>query len=134
MKIHYLVILIFCLSGCAHQDEWTTGDTVLESIYIATALADGYAATKIHEHPNIIESGKIAGTFLGQNPDPGDVWLYIGGNIVLHYVVARALPRGLRSMWQGVGIWRHGMAVNDANQLGLFGEPCTRHQDIAPCP
>lgn len=128
------ILSLMMLTGCAHNDPWTTGDTVWQGIYVATAIADGYAATKIHEHPNIIEDGPIASAFLGQNPDPSDVWLYIGTSVLVHYAIARSLPEGWRTLWQVGGIWRHGNAVNDAHQMGLFGEPCTRHQDIAPCP
>ncbi len=128
------LLMSLVLTGCAHSDPWTTGDTVWQGIYMATAIADGVATSRIHEHPNIIENGEIAGAFLGQNPDPEDVWLYIGTSMVAHYFIARALPEGWRTFWQVGGIWRHGMAVNEANQLGLFGEPCTRHQEEHPCP
>ena len=134
MRRTTIIFALLLCGGCAHNDPWTTGDTVWQGIYMATAIADGVATSRIHEHPNIIEAGEVASVFLGQNPDPTDVWIYIGTSMVVHYMVARALPKGYRTMWQVVGVWRHGNAVNNAHQMGLFGEPCTRHQDIAPCP
>ena len=64
---------------------------------MATAIADGVATSRIHEHPNIIEDGPVARAFLGQNPDPEDVWLYIGTSMVAHYFIARSLPEGWRN-------------------------------------
>lgn len=130
MRILFVVLL---LGGCASQDPWTTGDTVWQGIYIATLLADGYMTTKVQDHPNIIENGPIASAFLGHNPSTSDVVWYITSAGVFHYIVARALPRGWRTFWQVGGIWRHGQGVNHGHQLGVFGEPCTRHQEEHPC-
>jgi hypothetical protein len=63
-QVRVLILLPF-LAGCAHQDEWTTGDTVWQGIYTAVLLADCYAANEIQHHPNIIEDGEIAKMFMG---------------------------------------------------------------------
>lgn len=127
-----LLPLVF-LFGCASQDPWTTGDTVLQGIYTASALADGYMTTKIQDHPNIIENGMVAKEFLGPNPSTSDTWMYIGTLIITNYFIARALPTGWRSIWQVGTTTRHVLAVNHGHQIGLFGEPCTRNQEEHPC-
>lgn len=129
-----LLPLLLVLSGCAHTDEWTTGDTVWQGIATATMLADAYACAQIHKHPNIIEDGAIASAFIGQNPSPTDCYVYMSSVILSNWLISRMLPAGYRTMWQGFTIYRHGSAVNKANQIGLFGEPCTRHQEEHPCP
>ncbi len=125
----FILVAALLLHGCASQDPWTTGDTVWQSIALATMAADAHMTTKIRDHPNIVESGPISTAFLGQNPDPEDVWLYMVTVGISHYLIARSLPSGLRTLWQVGAIYRHGMAVNDGHQLGLFSEPCTVH----PC-
>lgn len=126
-------ILLFFLVGCAHQDPWTTDDTVWQGIYTATALADAHMTTKIQDHPNIEESGSIAKQVLGPNPTTSDTWMYFGTVIISNYFIARALPEGWRRIWQVGTTTRHALAVNDGHQIGLFGEPCTRNQEEHPC-
>ncbi len=128
-----LLASVVCLMGCAHQDAWTTGDTVWEGIYIATLVADAHMTAEIQNHPNIREAGTIAKHALGQNPGTGETWLYMTTVGISHYLIARALPRGWRTFWQVGGIYNHGTAVNHGNQIGLFGEPCTRNQEEHPC-
>ena len=129
-----VLILLPFLAGCAHQDEWTTGDTVWQGIYTAVLLADCYAANNIQDHPNIIENGEIATMFMGQTPSTESVIGYCLTMGISNYVIARALPRGWRTIWQAGTATRHALAVNEANQLGLFATPCTRHQEEHPCP
>lgn len=127
-------VLLLLLSGCASQDPWTTGDTVLQTLYTVSALADGHMTTLIQDHPNIEESGKVALQLLGPNPSDSDTWMYFGTLIISNYLIARMLPRGWRSMWQVGTTTRHVLAVNEGHQIGLFGEPCTRNQEEHPCP
>ena len=132
-KYTLMILSVLMAQGCAHQDEWTTGDTVMQSIYTVSALADGYMTTKIQDHPNIEENGAVALHILGPNPSTSDTWMYIGTLIVTNYLIARALPEGWRSIWQVGTTTRHVLAVNHGNQIGLFGEPCTRNQEEHPC-
>ncbi len=125
MKIITLLIALVFLMGCAHSDPWTKGDTVLEGIHLATVIADGIGTSKIQYHPNLIENGPIAKHALGRNPKTSDVWMYMATVAVSHWFVSRMLPKGWRSIWQGVGIARHGSAVNSGHQMGLFSQPCT---------
>lgn len=123
-KIICMSLLVF-LSGCAHQDEWTRQDTWMQVALTAVIAADGYGTTKIQDHPNIIENGQIAKYALGRNPGDSDVWMYMTTVAISHYLIARALPKGWRSIWQGYYIARHGLAVNKGHQIGLFSQPCT---------
>lgn len=128
-----LLLSTMLFMGCAHQDPWTTGDTVLQGIYMAAVIADGHMTTQIQYHPNIREAGIIASEILGANPDTSDTWLYMGTLMITNYLIARALPQGWRSIWQVGTTVPHVLAVNDGHQMGLFGEPCTRHQKEYPC-
>ena len=133
MFVRVFLFFTVLLSGCAHQDVWTTGDTVLYGIALATMAADAHMTTKIQDHPNIIENGTIAAHVLGPNPATDETWLYMTTVAVSTYFIARALPKGLRDIFLGVSIWRHGSAVNSGHQMGLYGEPCTRFQEEHPC-
>lgn len=128
------LILLFLLTGCASQDPWTTGDTVLQSMVFITMIADADMTSRIQDHPNVWENGFIAQHALGRNPETTDTWLYMGTVMVSHYLIARALPTGWRTFWQVGAMWRHGSSVNTGHQTGLYGEPCTRHQENHPCP
>ncbi len=129
-----IFILILFLSGCASQDPWTKSDTVLQGITFATMIADAHMTSKIQYHPNIWENGFIAQHALGRNPSTSDTWQYMGVVMLSHYLVARALPEGWRTFWQVGAMWRHGSSVNTGHQSGVYGEPCTRHQEKHPCP
>jgi hypothetical protein len=124
-----LLIILVLLSGCASQDPWTRDDTVWQGIAFATMAMDAHMTTKIQDHPNIIENGPIAKHALGQTPSTGGTWMYMGTVMLSHYLIARALPHGWRTMWQVGGIYRHGMAIQNGRNLGLFNEPCT----VNPC-
>ena len=128
------VLMLVLLSGCAHQDPWTSSDTVWQGVYTVSALADAHMTTKIQDHPNIEESGWLAKQALGPNPSTGDTWMYFGTLIVTNAIVARMLPEGWRRIWQVGTSTRHVLAVNDGHQIGIFGEPCTRNQEEYPCP
>ncbi len=120
-----LLISIALLAGCANQDQWTRDDTVWQGILVATMVADGIQTARIQDHPNIIEKGPVARAFLGQNPSTADVVMYMTTLSITHYLVARALPRGWRTIYQVSNIWFHADAVNRGHQLGLWSEPCT---------
>lgn len=129
-----LLIALAGLAGCASQDEWTRRDTVFQGILVATVIADGIQTARIQDHPNIIESGTVASAFLGSNPSTTDVVLYMGTLSFSQWIIARALPRRWRTIWQVGNIWHHGLAVKHGDEAGLWATPCTRNQDIAPCP
>ena len=117
--------LVLLVSGCAHTDAWTTGDTVLESVYIASVVADGLMTARIQDHPNIVEHGMIARHALGRNPNTADVWLYMGTSAVAHILIARMLPKAWRTAWQVGPTVSRVLAVNKGHQIGVFSEPCT---------
>lgn len=129
-----LLIALAGLAGCAHTDEWTRDDTVVQGILVATVIADGIQTARIQDHPNIVEDGTIARAFMGSNPSTSDVVIYMATLSVFQYGVARLLPEGWRRIWQVGNIWRHGQAVNHGHQIGLWATPCTRNQDEHPCP
>ena len=126
-------VLIVLVSGCVNQDPWTTGDTVLEGIAIATMIADAHMTTQIQYHPNLEEIGRLPRHFLGANPETDETWLYFATWGVTHYLISRALPKGWRSAWQWYTIIETTASINNAHNMGVYGEPCTRHQDIHPC-
>lgn len=128
-----LLIAIVLLTACAHTDQWTTDDTVVQGILIAVVIADGIQTSRIQDHPNIMETGPVASLFLGNNPSTTNTWLYMASLSVSQFLIARWLPHGWRRLYQVGSIWRHGLVVNEGHQIGLWATPCTRNQDEHPC-
>ena len=104
MKTWIVVFLLASCAGCAHQDSWTTQDTVLQSIYTATLVVDAIQTSEIQYHPDLEEGGVIARSVLGRNPSTSDTWQYFGSLAVTNYLVSRALPARWRPWWQGANI------------------------------
>lgn len=127
MKYMLIIAALFVVAGCAHQDKWTKDDTVWQLVYTATMAADVYAAAQIQHHPNIVETGLVAEAFMGANPSTEDAVIYGLTLGVSNWLISRALPQGLRRYWQVGNTALHALRVNEAAQLGLYGEPCEVH-------
>ncbi len=116
------LVLLSLLGGCAHQDEWTSQDTWMQVGVYTLMAADAYSTTNIQYDPDQGEIGPIAHHALGRQPKTSDTWQYFVVMGTLHYVVARVLPEGYRTWYQGALIAGHThWIVNNADQ-GLFSK------------
>ena len=114
-----ILLLIFALVGCAHQDEWTTRDTWMQVGVTAAIAADAYTSSKIQYTPNVMEDGPIAHRIIGRQPSTFDVYMYSGTLIITNYFISRALPGKWRPYWQVWGIYDHGYATYHNCELDL---------------
>jgi hypothetical protein len=114
-----LALTLLVLSGCAHNDPWTTRDTWMQ-VGLTTALAaDAYTTAKIQYDPNLREVGPLASHVLGPQPSTSDTWQYFTTLAVSHYFIVRALPRRWRPYWQGAYIVNHAYWVRNNCSLEL---------------
>ena len=105
-----LIVLAFT-SGCAHNDEWTRRDTVLQVGVTAFILADAITTAKIQDRPDLVEGNPVGHILLGPNPSSRDTYMYLGTWAISNYLISRALPERWRKYWQSLAILGHGSAV-----------------------
>jgi hypothetical protein len=117
--IKFISIIILLLSGCAHSDNWTRADTMMQLGVTAVLIGDAVTTARIQDHPNTFENGPWAKHALGLHPDPSDVYLYFASVIVIDYLITRALPAEWRPYWQGWEIAAHGYAIINNCNVGL---------------
>ncbi len=119
MKNLILITALIFLSGCAHQDEWTSRDTVLQIAVSVVMAADAYTTSKIQYNDEVYEAGFVARKLIGSQPSTLDSWTYIGTLMVSSYFINRALPAKWRPYFQTFQIFDHGIAVVGNCQLDL---------------
>jgi len=100
MKAGSLIVAMFFISGCAHEDPWTTRDTVGQVVLSAALVADAYSTSNIQNVSGVWENGPIASHVLGQQPSTSDTWQYFTTLAISHYFISRALPAKWRPYWQ----------------------------------
>ncbi len=113
-----IFIALLGLSGCAHQDAWTTRDTVLQSTLMIVMAYDAYLTTQLQDCPRAREVGDIAKHVLGRQPATSDTYQYFAALIITDYLIARALPERWRPYWHGYGIGVHTYAVRSHHIKG----------------
>ena len=96
----FVVIMLALLSGCAVNGEWSHEDTRRELVWDAAAAMDTWQTMRIRHLPHIEEGGSLAVNFIGKQPEPKDVALYMASYSVAHFLVSRALPPRWRKYWQ----------------------------------
>jgi hypothetical protein len=104
------LVLCLALTGCASH-EWTRADTRYQALYTVALAADAYTASHIHEHPWLREASPFARPFIGESPDPRDVWLGAIAMGIAHYFIARRLGQPARRIWQAAPALIHGSAA-----------------------
>ena len=114
-----MILSVFLAGGCAHQDDWTRRDTVMQVGVTAVLVADAVTTSRIQYAPDVFEDGPVAGKVLGLQPDTSDTYLYFGSLIVANYLISRALPAKWRPYWQGWEMSVHGYSVINNCQLEL---------------
>ncbi len=112
-----LLIVVLSITGCVHQDEWTSRDTYLQLGVSAVIIADAVTTAQIQHYPGITERGLIAGPILGDNPSTTDTYLYFSTVLIGNYFITRALPTKWRPYWQSATIIEHSAAtINNCNR------------------
>lgn len=100
--------------GEAHADDWTARDTVVQSAVVLSLAAD-MLTTLDGVRQDYWERNPV----LGSKPSRGAVVGYFASTMAIHTLVAWALPRPYRELWQGsalaVSVW----AVSTNVQAGL---------------
>ncbi len=114
-----LILISFLVGGCAHQDDWTRRDTVMQLGVTVVLVADAVTTSRMQYDPNVFEAGPIASKVLGLQPDTSDTYLYFGSLIVANYLISRALPAKWRRYWRGWEAGVHGYAVINNCNNGL---------------
>ena len=99
MRTLLILLVLLLIQGCAHQDEWTTRDTVLQIAVSAVIAADAYTTSKIQYDPGVQELG-LARHALGPQPSTTDTYMYFGTMMISSYFISRALPTKWRPYWQ----------------------------------
>ena len=94
-----ILFVLLLIQGCAHQDEWTTRDTVLQIAVSVVIVADAYTTSKIQYDPGLQELG-LARHALGPQPSTTDTYMYFGTLAISSYFISRALPAKWRPYWQ----------------------------------
>ena len=95
----FIVIVLFILSGCVHNDEWTKRDTKMQIAATVAIFADGYTTSNIHKTEGLGEGGR-ARLWIGDQPSTTDTILYFGASAAVAYFVTRALPAKWRPYFQ----------------------------------
>ncbi len=119
MKFSLIIALLFFISGCAHNDEWTRRDTAMQLGVTTALIADAITTARIQDHPGVYENGPWAKHVLGLQPDTSDTYQYFASVIVIDYLIARALPAKWRPYWQGWEMAVHSYAVKNNCENGL---------------
>ena len=107
-----------CLDDCHAADKWTDDNTAMEVGYVVASTLDMFTTMDIKNHDDIEEVGP-AKMFLGKNPEALPTVGYFVGTTVLHYVIARNLPRYYREAFQGVSLVVEGGYAFNNMKLGL---------------
>ena len=114
-----VIAILLLLSGCAHSDQWTRRDTVLQLAVNTVMLADALSTARIRETEYVSEVGPLAKQFLGAQPETDKVVQYFVTVAIASYLISRALPEKWRPYWQGWELAIHSYSVgrNCANGL-----------------
>ena len=113
-----ILLAMFLMSACAHQDEWTTRDTWMQVGVTMVLAADAYTTAQIHKNPGIHESG-LASKVLGLQPSTSDTYMYFGTLMISDYFITRMMSAKWRKYWQGFEMTVHGYSVVNNCDLGL---------------
>lgn len=96
---------------------WSKTDTALELAVVGVTVLDMLQTSWIRAHPErrIYEMNPL----MGPAPSQRTVTLYMTGAILGHVVVARLLPKPLRSLWQGGVMGMEIYSVMSNHNIGI---------------
>lgn len=112
------ICALLALSGCAHQDVWTTRDTIGQVIATIAIVGDGVSTSRIRGTEGISEIGG-ARHFIGSQPTKQDTAMYFTTLAISSYFIARALPAKWRPYFQGSEVVIFGSSWYNNCQLEL---------------
>ena len=98
-KAVVMVALLVCGLACSNAQAWSKHDTYWEAAYLATHLADWGQTLDIAsqcQSGNFYETNPV----MGKCPSAQKVSAYFVGTALLHYGVAKMLPRKYRRIFQ----------------------------------
>ena len=113
-----MAVLMMCGLMCTNAQAWSEKDTYWEAAYLTTHLADWGQTLDIASQ---CESGAFYETnpVMGKCPSAQKVSAYFIGTALLHYGVAKVLPRKYRRMFQaGTMVMELNYITNNAS-IGL---------------
>lgn len=111
-----VVILLSVPVTARGADEWTSGDTARQAVYLTLHVADWAQTRHIARHP---EEFTERNPVLGEHPSVGRVNGYFAATALAHTAVSWALPRGWREGWQYVTIGVESVVVARNYRLGV---------------
>jgi hypothetical protein len=102
----YLFILLF-ISSSVYADEWTSGDTYREGVYLTLLVIDWSQTRSALRDPYHYEQNPM----LGKHPEQShlDAAVILTGTV--HYLIAKTLPEKYRAPFQYISIGVESSAV-----------------------
>ena len=123
MKWYTLLIVVLCAQGCAHNDEWSRGDTDRFIAYAVAGAADTYTTSRFQYHPELEEANPIVAAAIGRNPSTSDLWQGWATVTISNYFIARALPEKWRKRYINTWTVAHGtLAIYNCGRLSKLGD------------
>ncbi|MFA6204467.1 MAG: hypothetical protein WC710_14915 [Gallionella sp.] len=117
MKILFLALALFYCSASA-ADPWRTEDTYWEAAYLTVHTLDWAQTHTIAANPDKFFEHNPA---LGEHPDSAQINTYFALTALVHYGIARKLPSGWRTGFQGVTFAIETISVVRNFSLGIGG-------------
>ena len=98
-RIGLVILALSCITGCAHQDDWTRQDTVGQVAVWSAMAIDAYNTSQIQYRDGWEEQGPLARPILGSQPSTEGTILYFSTLAITNYLIARSLPSEWRPYW-----------------------------------
>lgn len=105
--------------GEARASDWTARDTVVQSVVVLSLAADMLTTLDKGKPPIVGAQYVETNPLLGPRPSRGAVVGYFAGTMAIHTLVAWALPRPYREVWQGSALVVEAWAVGSNLRAGL---------------
>jgi hypothetical protein len=113
---------MFIISNQVYAEEtlfsgskWTTLDTILQSTYAFTLIADWAQTRQICKFDNLQESNPI----MGRNPSNKTINIFFVGNFLIHTTISYFLPKPYRTVWQAYFIGVEKEAIEHNKNSGI---------------
>ena len=138
MKTLFVVLTLIVSSFAFAHDDWTTGDTIRETVYQTTNLIDMGTTISIAKNPTYTKEITLTNpqthsteTYLatyyryernpliGDHPSVNKVVLTMTAGAVAHAAISYVLPRGWRDAWQYVTSGESAWCIHNNFSLGL---------------
>lgn len=124
MKTAILLIVLLVSTPSFAADEWTTQDTILQSVYTMLHVVDwGQTYNFTQRQDQDMTTGEVtiyteSNPIMGNRPHRDTVNIYFATSLVAHAAISYTLPRPWREYWQGFGIGLEASMVGWNASLG----------------